>query len=163
MTVCQAGCPRALLAAAAIAALVAAVLDLSACARVTNPTITSSSLVGRWVSAHDGSLTFGAGQGFAAERLRNPFFGSAQCSGTGTWQFTNSQGDTGTSPTEYTTSDEIAVFYNPNGPTGGGSPGFGCGPFELITWYSGGTPGLCMDFDPDSPCTGEVYVKRGSG
>jgi hypothetical protein len=55
------------------------------------------------------------------------------------------------------------VFYNPNGPMGGGSPGFGCTVFELITWYSGGTAGLCMDFDRDSPCTGEVYVKRGLG
>ena len=106
-------------------------------------------------------MTFYPDQGFAAERLRNTFFGSHRCSGRGTWQFTDSGGDTGPSLTTYKSGDQIAVFSSVPA-TGVESRGSGCTSFGfgLITWRTNGTLGLCMDFDPGSPCTGEVYIKQ---
>jgi hypothetical protein len=136
---------------------------VSACGTVTNPALKPDVVVGRWISPSDGSLTFGPDHQFAATRLRNQFFGSQECSGRGTWWFLSSQGDGGPGTT-YTSGDQIGVFgnfYNVDKQAQATNPvGFGCMDFSLISWKTNGTLGLCMDFDPDSPCLGEVYVKR---
>jgi hypothetical protein len=147
-----------------IAALLAMCLMgifLSACGSTTNPVLTRADLTGRWVSPNDGSLRFESNQKVVADHLRNPFFGSAQCSGAGTWQFLNAQGDSSPNFTSYNSGNQVGILeirYT-GSKAGGSTEGFGCMPFSLITWKTDGTLGLCMDFDPDSPCTGQVYVK----
>lgn len=42
-----------------------------------------------------------------------------------------------------------------------GSPSIGCtaGFIKLTTWNVGSTPGLCLQFDPDTPCDGYIFSK----
>lgn len=64
----------------------------------------------------------------------------------------------------YTSSDQVVLFSTDiTAFSGPASPGFSCSngfSVELITWETNGSIGLCMDFDPDSPCTGRVYVRQ---
>jgi hypothetical protein len=63
------------------------------------------------------------------------------------------QENSGPSLTTYSRGNLVGLtFMNPaHGP---------CGLPQFTSWTSGGSVGLCLDIDPDSPCTGDLFLKK---
>lgn len=151
----------------AIAYIAAAVVLVTSCVAQsgTQPVLSSSDLVATWTSPDGGSITFTRNHRFTAAGLRLDRFwkgcaGVGRISASGTWQFLNSHGSSGLSPTGYAKGSLISLSF-------GGvadNPSLGCtgGGIELTSWNVGSTPGLCLQFDPDTPCDGYVFNRHGA-
>jgi len=100
--------------------------------------------------------TCSADHHFSAARIDlAPFFaGCHDLSGSGSWQFLSPAGDTGPGPGTYASGSQIAIVF--------ASPvsGLCSGTVTLTSWEIDPPAGLCLEFDPDSPCTGTPFTKR---
>lgn len=147
---------RRRLRAAALLGAVAAML-LSSCGRSdTQPVLTRADLAGEWSSSHDATMTFYSDHRLKVSGLNlSAYLGGRNCkdiSGSGTWQFLNSQGDSGSSLGSYTSGNQIALnFASPISPACDAS---------FTSWEVDPPVGLCLDLDPDSPCSGDIFTKR---
>ena len=132
------------------------VLLLSACGPgidVVQPVIRAGQLIGRWRAPGGATMTFTPSHQFTGARL-DLFPGVRACIGVsadGTWQFLNSHGDSGPSLSSYAKGQVIAVNVA-NRRTAVCDP-------QFTTWQQGSGTGLCLDLDPDNPCTGAVFAK----
>ena len=139
-----------------LCALAAGVL-LAACGHGdTQPTLTKADLVGTWEGPDGATMKFLADQRLIVSGLDlAPYFGPHNCesvSGSGTWQFLSPQGDSGISPTAYSKGNLIGLNFN--------SPISSVCDAEFTTWEINPPVGLCLDLDPDSPCTGNPLTKQ---
>ncbi len=139
-----------------LCALAATVL-LAACGRGdAQPTLTKADLVGTWIGPDGATMKFFADQTLIVSGLDfAPYFGPHNCEsvyGSGTWQFLSPQGDSGISPTAYTTGNQIGLNFN--------SPISSLCDAEFTTWEINPPVGLCLDLDPDDPCTGTPLTKQ---
>lgn len=137
------------------AALVAGcVLLMSGCAasRTAQPVLKVSDVVGTW-SNHKGSIiTFQADGRFSAARMdmgRN-LQGCGSVSGTGAWEFLSPQGDSPSSGV-YTSGNLVDLAFDGQNDSCNAT---------LTSWEIDPPVGLCLDFDPDSPCTGIPWTKE---
>lgn len=139
----------------------AALVLLAACIQIgvaTQPVLSPADLVAQWVSPAGGSIAFASNYRFTATDLRlGKFWGfcaaAGNISGSGTWQFLSPEGDSGM----YSKGNLVALYFNNTA----GNPSTGCiaGALELTSWNTGSTTGLCVQFDPDTPCDGYVFQK----
>lgn len=120
------------------------------------PGLDAAELHGTWLSSDGSSITFTGVNSFAAARIDYGRYVSPSCglvSGSGTWEFINSDGQSVTSTAADT--NLIGLFFATVSPAGS------CGPtLQLASWDAGSDPGLCLQIDPDTPCTGYVFDKR---
>ncbi len=133
--------------------LLAALTLLAACgAASSQPVLTSHDLTGTWSTPNGSRITFSADHRFSAAGidLAPHFPGCPDLSGSGSWQFLSPAGDTGT----YASGSQIAIVF--------ASPvsGLCSGTVTLTSWEINPPAGLCLEFDPDSPCTGTPFTKR---
>lgn len=70
-------------------------------------------------------------------------------SGTGEWEFTNAHGNTPPPGVTYKSGNQIFLAFDGQNDT--------CNA-ELTTWEINPPVGLCLDLDPDSPCTGTPWT-----
>lgn len=140
----------------------AALVLLAACVQIgTQPVLSSADLVAEWVSPAGGSIAFASNHQFTATDLRlGKFWGGCAEAGnisvSGTWQFLSPQGDSGTG--RYSKGSLVALYFNNTA----GNPSTGCtgGALELTSWNTDSTTGLCVQFDPDTPCDGYIFEKH---
>ena len=139
---------------------VAAIVLLAGCVQNgTQPVLSSADLVAEWVSPAGGSITFASNHRFTATDLRMGkfwgFCGAGKISMSGTWQFLSPQGDSGTGLSSE--GNLVVLFFNNTA----GNPSTGCtgGALELTSWNTDSTTGLCVQFDPDTPCDGYIFRK----
>jgi hypothetical protein len=101
-------------------------------------------------------MRFFADHQFIASGLNLSADGGNTCSdvtGAGTWQFLSPQGVSGPTLTTYAKGSVVGLIFN--------SPvSSGCDT-EFSSFEINPPLGLCLDLDPDSPCTGEVFTKKG--
>lgn len=129
----------------------------------TQSVLTPADLAATWTSHDGGSIAFSADHRFVAIGLRlgkfwKPCAGVGKISVSGTWQFLNSQGDSGGGLTGYAKGRMVDLSFD----GANGSPTIGCtgGFIKLTTWNVGSAPGLCLQFDPDTPCVGYIFNKH---
>ena len=152
--------PRNALAAAGIAAVaVAALLAAQAGPSGTQSVLGPAQLAATWTSPVGGSITFGRDHSFAASGLRlgrfwAPCAGAGTIAVSGTWQFLAANGDSGLNPAGAMVGLAFA------GTAGNAALGCTGGGIKLTTWNAGSTPGLCLQFDPDTPCDGYIFSKQ---
>lgn len=137
----------------------AVVCLLASCSSApSQPVLSRAEITGTWTSPADGSFTFFADHSFSARALNLSAFYGKGCSGisgTGTWDFLSPQGTGGPGPPFYSRGKLLSLFFAT--PV---ASGCGAGALEVTSWStSPGVNGLCMSFDPDSPCTGQVFTK----
>ncbi len=138
--------------------ILAAVTLLAACgAASSQPVLTSTDLTGTWSTPNGSLITFSADHRFSAARidLAPLFSGCRDLSGSGSWQFLSPAGDTGPGlMTTYASGSQIAIVF--------ASPVSGlCSDLVTLTsWEIDPPVGLCLEFDPDSPCTGTPFTKK---
>jgi hypothetical protein len=149
------------LAAAVPAALAVTMLAACAVQAASSPALTPAELTATWASPDGGSIAFAADHSFAASGLRlgkfwSPCAGAGKISVSGMWRFLNSQGDSGA--TGYSRGSLVDLSFA----SAAGNPTIGCtgGFLKLTSWNVGSTPGLCLQFDPDTPCDGYIFSKR---
>ena len=139
--------------AVAMACGLAVALAAASCGQpITQPIINSVRLVGTWTSSAGATLTFRADQTVTVRNLTLPMIpGCDHVSAAGIWQFANLQGDSPAPGHTYSKSNIIIVYLSE-------PPAFEvCSP-ELTTWKD--TPlTMCLDLDPDSPCSNPVFTK----
>jgi hypothetical protein len=120
------------------------------------PSVNLATLPGTWVSGDGASITFTGSNEFTATNFD---YGKAMppcrtLSGSGTWQLvTNS--DEYPAPPAGTPENLLDLWFSSVSP-----PGSCLGSFQMTTWDTGSTQGLCLDMDPDDPCEGYVFTKR---
>jgi hypothetical protein len=135
----------------------AALVLLAGCGGATNqPMLTSADLTATWASPSGATLTFFPNHQFAATGLNLAAYFGASCrnvTGSGSWQFLSPQGHSGPSPTSYAKGNVVSVAFD--GPV---SP---LCDTEFSSWEINKPTGLCLDLDPDTPCTGDLYSKKG--
>ena len=129
---------------------------LASCGRSNaQPVIASSDVIGIWTSG-GASLTFLANQDVSVRDLRlASFFGSScqDLTGSGTWQFLSSTGDSGSSLSAIHKGSLISItLSDPNN--------MRCDGLEFTSWKLHGSQGLCLSLDPDTPCTGYVFNRQ---
>jgi hypothetical protein len=129
----------------------------------TQSVLNPADLAATWTSPGGGSITFARDHSFVATALRldkfwNPCAGAGKISVSGTWQFLNSQGGSGPGLTGYPQGSMVDLTFD----GAAGNPSIGCtaGFIKLTTWNVGSTPGLCLQFDPDTPCDGYLFSKH---
>lgn len=122
-----------------------------------------SQLAGTWISPEgSGAITFSADHSFEATRLNlNGLFGVTclpAASTSGTWEFLSPDGDSAPNLTQYSSGNVIALTFAglDSAPTSACTSAWS--QTQLTTWQINGPLGLCVDMDPDSPCTGEPWV-----
>jgi hypothetical protein len=130
---------------------------LAACGAATSqPVLTSTDLTGTWSTPNGSRITFSADHHFSAAGINlAPFFtGCPDLSGSGSWQFLSPGGDTGPGPATYASGSAIAILF--------ASPVSRlCSDMVTLTsWEIDPPAGLCLEFDPDSPCTGTPFTKK---
>lgn len=135
-----------------ILAVAVAGLTISACGRnqTSQPTLNSSEVVGTWTGPL-GTMIFHADRTFEGQELKLNK-GCSGISGAATWQFLSSAGVSSSNPTFYKKGDLIAVDF-----IGANSA---CS-FQLTSWEIKPPVGLCLDLDPDSPCSSSPFRREG--
>jgi hypothetical protein len=108
------------------------------------------------MSSDGSSITFTGAGSFTAARIDYGKYVVPTCgllSGAGTWQFVDPDGQTATSSAAG--ANMVALFFSKVSPLGrcGGA-------LQLTSWDTGSAPGLCVQEDPDTPCSGYVFSKR---
>lgn len=136
---------RAAATACGLAALLAA-----GCGRpITQPVINSAQLVGTWTGPDGAVMTFKVNQTVVVRHLSLVLRGCTNVSGGGTWQFDSLQGDSGLTSYTYSKSNIIEVdFFSPSA----------CNS-QFTTWKDNPLT-MCLDIDPDSPCSHPVFTKQ---
>jgi hypothetical protein len=132
----------------------------------SQPVLRSADLAGTWVSSNGGSITFTPDHQFTAAKLDigKYYGGCAQApslSGSGTWQFLSPQGDSNSSdPAGYAQGDLVMLDFE----SAADSPMSECpsNVFTLTSWNTGSKKGLCIQYDPDTPCGGPVFDRSGN-
>jgi hypothetical protein len=137
--------------------ILAALTLLVACgAANSQPVLTRTDLTGRWSTPNGSWIRFSADHRFSAAGIDlAPFFpGCPDLSGSGSWQFPSPEG-AGLGLTTYASGSEIVIlFASPVSPL--------CSNVVTLTsWEIDPPVGLCLEFDPDSPCTGTPFTKKG--
>jgi hypothetical protein len=132
-----------------------AVMLLSSCSTTASnqPVIGPTELVGTWANGH-ASMTFSSDHSVLVHNV-NVAPGNGECGvlrGTGTWQFLSARGESGQSPQSYKRGDLIGID-----PV---SLPENCGAFEVTTWGPSSAVTLCIDSDPDSPCTSTTFSRK---
>lgn len=128
---------------------------LAACsASKAQPVLTTSELLGSWSNHHGSTITFYATHRFSATgiNLTPNVQGCADASGPGTWQFLSPQGVSGKSLTSYAMGFQVLIEFD--------AQAFEKCSVSLTSWEINPPVGLCLDFDPDSPCTGIPWTKE---
>jgi hypothetical protein len=147
------------------AACAAAVTVLAACTTQSGsqPVMGPADLVAVWTSPDGGSMSFTGDHRFTVTGLRIGQFWNAcargsRLSASGTWQFLNSQGDSGPGLNGYQQGSMVDLSFT--GATG--APAVGCtgGFLRFTSWNVGSAPGLCLQMDPDTPCDGYVFNRH---
>ncbi len=135
----------------------AVVLPLAACGPATNqPVLTSTDLTATWATPSGATLTFFSNHQFAANGLNLAAYFGDSCrnvTGSGTWQFLSPQGHSGPGPTSYAKGNVVSLVFN--------SPVSPLCNAEFTSWEIKQSAGLCLDLDPDTPCTGALFSKKG--
>jgi hypothetical protein len=137
--------------------ILAALTLLVACgAANSQPVLTSADLTGRWSTPNGSWITFSADHRFSAALIdQAPFFiGCRDLSGSGSWQFPGPEG-AGLGLTTYPSGSEIVILF-----TSPVSPLCSMHVVTLTSWEIDPPVGLCLEFDPDSPCTGTPFTKK---
>ncbi len=114
--------------------------------------VTVHDVVGTW-SNHKGSTIAFQGDGsFSAVGMNmGPVLeGCGSVSGAGSWEFLSAQGDSASSGV-YTSGNQIGLSFDGQNDS--------CD-VSLTSWEIDPPVGLCLDFDPDSPCTGIPWTKE---
>lgn len=148
--------PRNALAVVGVAVVaVTALLAPRAVPSGTQSVLGPANLAATWTSPDGGSITFARDHGFAATGLRldkfwTPCAGAGTISVSGTWQFLDANGDSGLDPA----GSMVGLTFD----GAAANPAIGCtgGGIMLTTWNAG----LCLQFDPDTPCDGYIFSKR---
>jgi len=122
------------------------------------PILGKADVVGSWSSPKGGQITFSGDQQFTATDLRlGPYYGAGcqHLSVVGASLFIKQQSDSCRSLTSYKSGNFISLnFVAP----GSGPCAIG---IELASWEVNPPVTLCLNLDPDSPCAGYVFVKKG--
>lgn len=120
------------------------------------PSLDAADLLGTWVSSDGSSVTFAGAGSFAAAKINYGKYVIPTCgliSGSGIWQFVDSNGQTSTSSLD--SANIVALFFRKVSSSSKCS-----GVMQLTSWDTGSTPGLCVQEDPDTPCDGYIFSKR---
>jgi hypothetical protein len=96
--------------------------------------------------------------GLRLGKFWNPCAGAGEISVSGTWQFLNSPGDSAPGFTGYSKGSLVSLNFD--GAPGNTSAGCTGGEIKLTSWNEGSTRGLCLQFDPDTPCDGYIFNKH---
>jgi hypothetical protein len=120
------------------------------------PDLSATDLPGTWVSGDGASITFAGDNTFTAIKFDfgKMFPSCGEVSGSGTWQLHNPSDDFPPAPAG-TPTNLVDVTFTTVSP-----PGSCLGILEMTSWDTGGAPGLCVQFDPDTRCNGYVFTKR---
>jgi hypothetical protein len=132
------------------------VLLVSGCATshgTAQPVLKASEVVGTW-SNHKGSvITFQANGNFRvvgmdmAPNLAN----CSNVSGIGYWDFLSAAGDSPPTSVMYASGNQIELSFDGQNDS--------CNA-NLASWEIDPPVGLCLDFDPDDPCSGTPWTKE---
>lgn len=138
--------------AVAMACGLAVGLAAASCGRpITQPIMNSARLIGTWTSSDGATLTFRADQAVTVRNLRLPMVpGCDHVLAAGTWQFLSLQGDSPGPGQTYSKSNLISVDFSEQAVEVCSS--------EFTTWKDSPLT-MCLDLDPDSPCSDPVFTK----
>jgi hypothetical protein len=126
------------------------------------PTVSGAAVVGTWEDKSGGAIVFTADGHVVASDLNQSFGGSTSCdsvTGVGTWSFEDENGDPAGRTRGNVMKVTIRSLTMPQARY--------CGLAEFTTDTSGSLYDahkpltLCVDFDPDDPCSGEKLTKLG--
>lgn len=103
-------------------------------------------VVGTWSNHKGSAVTFQADGSFSAAGMdMDPAYeGCGSVSGTGSWGFVTAQGDSAPS-------GNVDLSF--------GGQNDSCD-VTFTSWEAGSPVALCIDLDPDSPCTGTPWTKE---
>ena len=135
--------------------VLAAVLMAAGCGGVidSQPILTRAELVGTWAGPDGATMTFRDDHTVTVRHLdTTPLSNCRNVSADGTWQFLSPDGVSGPGLTGYSKGDLVGVAFS-------AQPILACSS-EFTSWEINPPVGLCLDLDPDSPCTGPVLTKR---
>jgi hypothetical protein len=139
-------------------AVIAACAPLVSCAlggaSAAQPVLKISEVVGTWSNHQGSTVIFQADQHFSAAGMDMApnLPGCGDVSGTGNWSFDDAQGNSPPPGVSYTKGNHIELAFNGQNDA--------CN-VTLTSWEINPPVGLCLDFDPDSPCTGTPWTKKG--
>lgn len=133
---------------------------LAACGRADyQPALTAAGLTGTWTGNGGGTISFSAGKHFTANGIQLNAAagrGCAHVSGSGTWDFLK-DGASATTPVGYSSGSQINLGFL----TVAGTSTRSCVlTVQMVTWEPHPPLKLCMSFDLDNPCGGELFTKH---
>lgn len=135
--------------------IVAGCVLLASCASTPSaqPVLTVNDVVGTWSNHKGSTITFQADGRFSAVGIdAGRFFqGCGNVSGPGSWDFLSAEGDSPPLGVTYTSGNQIGLSFDGQNDS--------CD-VSLSSWEIDPPVGLCLDFDPDSPCTGVPWTKE---
>jgi hypothetical protein len=117
------------------------------------PVLTVSDVVGTWSNHKGSTITFQADGRFSGVGMdMAPVLqGCGNVSGPGYWEFLSAEGDSPPAGVTYASGNQIGLSFDGQNDS--------CG-VSLTSWETDPPVGLCLDFDPDSPCTGPPWTKE---
>ena len=144
--------PTAVLSRLRTGMIVAGCVLLASCGafgHTSQPVLTVSDVVGTWTNHQGSTITFGADADFNAVGMdmEGILPGCRNVSGPGSWDFIG-QNNSGVS---YTSGNIVELSFDGQNDS--------CN-VNLTSWEIDPPVGLCLDFDPDSPCTGTPWTKE---
>jgi hypothetical protein len=118
----------------------------------SEPTLTMNDVVGTWSNHKGSTLTFQADGRFSAVGMdMAPILqGCGNVSGPGDWDFLSAQGDSPTSGVPYQSGTVVGLSFDGQNDSCDAT---------LSSWEIDPPVGLCLEWDPDSPCTGTPWTK----
>jgi hypothetical protein len=137
-----------------VAFVAGCILLMSGCAasHAAQPVLKVSDVVGTWSNHKGSTISFQADGRFSAVGMdMGPILqGCDSVSGPGAWDFLSAQGSSASSGA-YTSGNQVSLSFDGQNDT--------CN-VSLTSWEISAPVGLCLDFDPDSPCTGTPWTKE---
>jgi hypothetical protein len=146
----------AILSRAREAVLVLGCALLVSCCAVSHgtaqPTLKESEIVGTWSNHKGSTISFQANGRFSVVDMNFGAlsYGCSNVSGPGYWEFLSADGDSPSTGVTYTSGNQIGLSFDGQNDS--------CN-VTLTSWEIDPPVGLCLDFDPDSPCTGSPWTK----
>jgi hypothetical protein len=121
--------------------------------RSAQPVLKVHDVVGTWSNHKGSTITFQADGSFSAAGMdMGPNLqGCSSVSGTGSWEFLSPQGDSPSSGVPYASGQLVDLSFDGQNDSCDAT---------LTSWEIDPPVGLCLDFDPDSPCTGTPWTKE---
>jgi hypothetical protein len=146
--------PAAIMSWVRETALVAGcILLMSGCAAspTAQPVLKVVDVVGMWSNHKGSTITFQADGRFSSVAMDLGWApaGCRNVSGPGNWDFLSPEGDS-PSGDPYTSGNQIELSFDGQNDSCDAS---------LTSWEISPPVGLCLDLDPDSPCTGIPWTK----